>query len=320
MKNLHYLLFVGFFAILAGCAKDNLQSDATKGLKITSVTGMVDAGIDIKTWQSPDVSHNSVKPNLSITNRSTVFTTDPLDCPDLPVEDFEEGSNLFIGFTHPLNEFSNNIAFSPGEILPGVVMSASSNHGGQELALFVPPFSENSSQWVGANFFLDLFIIDFTIEGVTTVSMDVMDYFGTSTVVVEVFGVGGLIGSTSVPSSGTGSYLGITTTEDIVRITLHSLTGGFDGNGGAEGVDNLAFGTCQTNIVIDGCDSGVEDYEFEDGSTMMSLILECAENAGNHGEFVSCVAHLTNTWKKAGLITGAEKDAIMDCAGGADIP
>jgi len=74
------------------------------------------------------------------------------------------------------------------------------------------------------------------------------------------------------------------------------------------------------NISIDGCDTGVPNHQFEDGSNMMDLILACAASSANHGDFVSCVAHLTNAWKKAGLITGAQKDAIMDCAAGADIP
>jgi len=76
----------------------------------------------------------------------------------------------------------------------------------------------------------------------------------------------------------------------------------------------------ECNIIIDGCDSGVLNHVFEDGSTMLGLILACAENTNNHGEFVSCVSALTNAWKRAGLITGAQKGAIMSCAAEADLP
>jgi len=315
MKKLHYLLVVGFFAILAGCAKDNLHSDITKQPAITSFTDLVDSDIDIKTWQSQNISHHPVNPNPAITTRSTDFTTDPLDCPDLPVEDFEEGIDalIAIGFPDPLDEFSNNEAFSPGEILPGVSLNTNIDRSGSEL--YIMPTASgfgNPTKLVGANFFVAYLIIDFSAEGVRNVSMKVFDFLGGGGVTVEVFGISGSIGSTVVASTQTGSQVSISTTEDIVQITISG--------GGFEGVDDLAFGTCVSYIIIDSCDSGVEDHEFEDGSTMMSLILECAENAGNHGEFVSCVAHLTNTWKKAGLITGAQKDAIMDCAGGADIP
>lgn len=75
-----------------------------------------------------------------------------------------------------------------------------------------------------------------------------------------------------------------------------------------------------STIVLDCCDSGVENYVFDDGDTMMGLIMECAEAAENHGEFVSCVSHLTNEWKKDGLITGYEKELIMSCVGEANIP
>ena len=73
-------------------------------------------------------------------------------------------------------------------------------------------------------------------------------------------------------------------------------------------------------IVIDGCDSGVENTLFGDGCTMSDLIDELPGNAENHGQFVSSVSHLTTDWKKEGLISGKEKGAIMKCAAKATIP
>jgi hypothetical protein len=73
-------------------------------------------------------------------------------------------------------------------------------------------------------------------------------------------------------------------------------------------------------VVIDGCDSGVDDTQLPDGSTLSDQIAACAAGAGNHGQFVSCVAHATNALNKAGVITGNQKGAIMSCAGGAAIP
>ena len=46
----------------------------------------------------------------------------------------------------------------------------------------------------------------------------------------------------------------------------------------------------------------------------------CADDANNHGQFVSCVAQLTNFLKQQGIITGQEKGAIQSCAAQADIP
>ena len=75
-----------------------------------------------------------------------------------------------------------------------------------------------------------------------------------------------------------------------------------------------------SNIVIDGCNTGVVNYDITCGNSMQEMIMACAAGATNHGDFVSCVSHLTNTWKKAGLITGAQKSAIMTCAAQANIP
>ena len=85
-------------------------------------------------------------------------------------------------------------------------------------------------------------------------------------------------------------------------------------------LSGLTLSANTTTIVVDCCDSGVDNYVFDDGDTMMGLIMECAAASENHGEFVSCVSHLTNEWKKDGLITGYEKEAIMSCVGEANIP
>ncbi|PQP35457.1 calcium-binding protein [Desulfobacteraceae bacterium SEEP-SAG9] len=74
-----------------------------------------------------------------------------------------------------------------------------------------------------------------------------------------------------------------------------------------------------STIVIDGCDSGVLDSDYE-GQSISEWIDECAADAKNHGKFVSCVAKLTNKLKKAGIITGKKKGAIQSCAAQADIP
>jgi hypothetical protein len=84
--------------------------------------------------------------------------------------------------------------------------------------------------------------------------------------------------------------------------------------------DLTVTGIPDCNIVIDGCDSGVPNKLIPAGGLMSCAIDACAAAAGNHGQFVSCVAALTNAWKAAGLITGAQKGAIQSCAAGANIP
>jgi hypothetical protein len=73
-------------------------------------------------------------------------------------------------------------------------------------------------------------------------------------------------------------------------------------------------------IVIGGNNSGVPNTLFENGCTSSDLIAQIAARARNHGEFVSGVAHLTNSWVSSGLITGKQKGAIQSAAAKAKIP
>jgi hypothetical protein len=47
---------------------------------------------------------------------------------------------------------------------------------------------------------------------------------------------------------------------------------------------------------------------------MSDRIAELAAAAGNHGQYVSGVAQLTNGWMDTGLITGQQKGAIQSAA------
>ena len=73
-------------------------------------------------------------------------------------------------------------------------------------------------------------------------------------------------------------------------------------------------------VTIDGCDSGVPSAVLPDGRTISDHIGTCAADARNHGQFVQCVAHVTDAAVEAGAITGAEKGKIQRCAARARIP
>ena len=74
------------------------------------------------------------------------------------------------------------------------------------------------------------------------------------------------------------------------------------------------------NVVIGGCDTGVPDMLFPDGSTISGGIEACAAAAENHGEFVNCVADFLNQVKEDNIIAAGDKAALMRCAAQADIP
>jgi hypothetical protein len=93
-----------------------------------------------------------------------------------------------------------------------------------------------------------------------------------------------------------------------------------DGDGIPDSEDECPDSDLSTTVVIDDCNSGVPNTLFPSGCTISDLIAACAEGASNHGQFVSCVSHVTNDLKKTGIITGQQKGAIQSCAAQADIP
>ena len=82
----------------------------------------------------------------------------------------------------------------------------------------------------------------------------------------------------------------------------------------------------ELDIIIDGCETDVENYNLGNGCLMSALIDQCEEDAKEqaifvHGSFVSCVARLTNEWKRdEEFITRKEKAAIQKCAAQSKLP
>lgn len=93
-----------------------------------------------------------------------------------------------------------------------------------------------------------------------------------------------------------------------------------DGDGIYDWNDANPYSDMSATINFDGCDSGVENHLFADGTTMMDLLNACASSATTHGDFVSCCSDLTNAWKSAGHVSGQQKGAIQNCASNAAIP
>jgi hypothetical protein len=92
-----------------------------------------------------------------------------------------------------------------------------------------------------------------------------------------------------------------------------------DGDGAGDNCDSCPDSILTETVIIDSCDSGVLNVVLEDGCTMSDLIEQCSIGKKNHGQFASCISHLTNDWMKAGHISGAEKGAMQSCAAKSDI-
>jgi hypothetical protein len=74
------------------------------------------------------------------------------------------------------------------------------------------------------------------------------------------------------------------------------------------------------NVNIEGCDTGVPNVLFPDGSTISDLVYAIAANAKNHGQFVSGVAKLKNELRKTSVISAKQAAAIQSCAAAAKLP
>ncbi len=251
--------------------------------------------------------------------------------PGLTLEDFENGSanpGGVVGCPSTLSNSTPGACFLPGELVDGFSFSATT---GITVSLGPGIVPVNPTSWVAADLFAAGSLFDFTAPDVFAVGFDLFSFFG-APMTVSVFGEGGALLGTAIHPVG-ATFFGVKT--DAVITSVSVAAGGVpvydnlqfgrgvidtDGDGIPDDEDACPDSDLSPTVVIDGCDSGVDNSLGADGCTLSDLIGECAEGVGNHGQFVRCVSHLTNDLKKARIITGAEKGAIMSCAAQADLP
>lgn len=87
-----------------------------------------------------------------------------------------------------------------------------------------------------------------------------------------------------------------------------------DGDGFADDEDCNPNSDRRPTIVIGSNDTGVPNRLFGGGCTSADMIAQLAAAATNHGGFVSSVAHLTDEWVDAAIVTGRQKGAIQSAA------
>jgi hypothetical protein len=142
--------------------------------------------------------------------------------------------------------------------------------------------------------------------------------------------VGTVYPGSPFPARGFESVDGYVVAGNMLTVSMTTMEPGdwirvvtladFDRDGICDGLDECPDSDLSGTITIDGCDTGVPNVLGEDGCTISDLIGTCADGVVNHGAFASCVAHLTNMLRDAGMITGAEKGATQSCAAQAEIP
>ncbi|MBI1825027.1 MAG: thrombospondin type 3 repeat-containing protein [Planctomycetes bacterium] len=92
-----------------------------------------------------------------------------------------------------------------------------------------------------------------------------------------------------------------------------------DHDGVGDACDQCSESNLINTVVIDGCDSGVNNSTQDDGCSIMDKLSACI-SARNHGQYVRCVSHVLNDLKRSGAISGFQKGRIGRCAAGANIP
>ncbi|WP_412060737.1 thrombospondin type 3 repeat-containing protein [Rubrivirga sp. IMCC45206] len=92
-----------------------------------------------------------------------------------------------------------------------------------------------------------------------------------------------------------------------------------DNDGVADADDAFPFSDLAPTVMVAGADTGVGNQVLDTGASFNDTILACEAGATSHGDFVSCVSHATNEWKRAGLISGNEKSRIVRAAAQSDV-
>ena len=93
-----------------------------------------------------------------------------------------------------------------------------------------------------------------------------------------------------------------------------------DVDGLSDTLDACDSSNFEGTVSIDGEDTGVVNVLFTSGRTISDLVASIAASAGNHGNFVSGVAHLSDALRDAGIITSQQRSEIQRAAAHADTP
>lgn len=347
---------------ISSCEKESLEIIEAKELSkdnrkfndFVSIKDMIESDFDLESYRDnlpKSVSSKTVNvaSKFIVETTGTTFYTDKVEfegisCGGLVLEDFETSSNsyTFGAMTNPLDEYTDNHFYSPGDIKSGIVVRSNDEFAkNDDFDLFIYEW-DGVNRMVSSFYFADYTIIDFE-DDVFAVSMELFRYLTSGVMEIEVFAESGSIGTYSVNVglyNQTGTFIGVKTEVPITKITLNGNNDGGNFYGDSELIDNLYFGNSdsdgdgccdvddpiinsnmETTIVIDGCDYGVKNYMTSNCGVTMSDMIDELEGGTyrNHGAFVRAMANLVEGWYLEGLLTLEEKDLIMMCAGESSI-
>jgi hypothetical protein len=117
------------------------------------------------------------------------------------------------------------------------------------------------------------------------------------------------------PNINTDLTLKVKPPEDLTLSLLRDIGwyADADDDGLADDLDACDASDLRGTIYIDGVNTAIANLMFSNGCTMADEIANAAAAAGNHGQFVSAVSHLGNSWK-GDIITNQEHAVLVQTA------
>lgn len=211
---------------------------------IMSVSELIASGYVIDN-NSPNqtVSHSIITPVGKSSGGTAVFTNRPdfqAACTgSLVFEDFAGGPGGISGCGEVISSAGDS-CFAPGEIQPGIEISASTlANGTAYVEAGNAPLIDTG---VGSNTFVDYTEIAFPNNDVNSFGADLYTVFNAATVEIRLYGTGGLFDTYSVAVSNP-TFFGFIATETVVRIEIEDLS-----TVNAEFVAQVEFGSCVATL------------------------------------------------------------------------
>jgi hypothetical protein len=110
------------------------------------------------------------------------------------------------------------------------------------------------------------------------------------------------------------------TTDPLTARQFEGFCDDADADGVRNDLDTCPKSNLEPTVAVGGYDSKVPNLILDNGCSISDGIEGCARTAGNHGQFVSCVASFSQELKSLGIISGTEMGAIQSCSAHARIP
>jgi hypothetical protein len=106
----------------------------------------------------------------------------------------------------------------------------------------------------------------------------------------------------------------IDTPRDLTTQLLTDIGWFSDQDGVPDGVDHCIASDTRQTVMIDGGDTGVTNVVRPDGCTVSDVVSQCAAGAKNHGDYVSCVAQVSDALKSSAFLNVTDHGKIQSCA------